>query len=164
MPCPNSATSTRAPSSTARYKCFAVASEFLHGDEWPDRAKFFHRARHAVPLLTSNVANTFSHCERTLLAACGTGTDMPVLPNTVAIFQFHHFPKELHMTASKTTIGYIVQLGGIGAFALGAVLSFHHAAIAASFAGGAAAFYVGQKIRALSSPATVSAPSAASKP
>ena len=67
------------------------------------------------------------------------------------------------MSASKTTIGYIVQLGGIGAFALGVVLSFHHAAIAASFAGGAAAFYVGQKIRALSSPAPVSAPSAAAK-
>ena len=60
------------------------------------------------------------------------------------------------MSASKTTIGYIVQLGGIGAFALGAVLSFHHAAIAASFACGAAAFYVGKKIRALSTPATAS--------
>jgi len=66
------------------------------------------------------------------------------------------------MSASKTTIGYVVQLGGIGAFALGAVLSFHHAAIAASFAGGAAAFYVGKKIRTLSiAPAnatTVAAP------
>ena len=68
------------------------------------------------------------------------------------------------MTASKTTIGYIVQLGGIGAFALGAVLSFRHAAIAASFAGGAAAFYVGQKIRTLSNSSPASAPSAAAKP
>jgi hypothetical protein len=68
------------------------------------------------------------------------------------------------MSASKTTIGYIVQLAGIGAFALGAVLSFHHAAIAASFAGGAAAFYVGKKIRALSTPLPVSAPSAPAKP
>jgi hypothetical protein len=68
------------------------------------------------------------------------------------------------MSASKATIGYIVQLGGIGAFALGAVLSFHHAAIAASFAGGASAFYVGKKIRALSTPAPVSAPSAAVAP
>ena len=69
------------------------------------------------------------------------------------------------MSASKTTIGYIVQLGGIGAFALGAVLSFHHAAIAASFAGGAAAFYVGQKIRTLSSSSPVSAvaPSSSAK-
>jgi hypothetical protein len=65
------------------------------------------------------------------------------------------------MSASKTTIGYIVQLGGIGAFALGAVLSFHHAAIAASFAGGAAAFYVGKKIRALSTPATATVTTAA---
>jgi hypothetical protein len=67
------------------------------------------------------------------------------------------------MSASKTTIGYIVQLGGIGAFALGAVLSFHHA-IAASFAGGAAAFYVGKKIRTLSiAPSTAVAPSSSAK-
>ena len=50
---------------------------------------------------------------------------------------------------SKATIGYIVQLGGIASFAIGAVLSFHHAAIAAAFAGGAAAFYVGKKIRSM---------------
>ena len=68
------------------------------------------------------------------------------------------------MSASKTTIGYIVQLGGIGAFALGAVLSFHHAAIAASFVGGAAAFYVGKKIRTLSiAPSTAVAPSSSAK-
>ena len=42
------------------------------------------------------------------------------------------------MSASKKTIGYIVQLGGIASFA------------AAAFVGGAAAFYVGQKIRTLS--------------
>jgi hypothetical protein len=52
-------------------------------------------------------------------------------------------------TISRTTLGYIVQLGGIGAFAVGAVLSAHHALIAAAFAGGAAAFYVGEKIRTL---------------
>ena len=39
----------------------------------------------------------------------------------------------------------------IVSIALGAVLSFHHAAIAASFAGGAAAFFVGKKIRTLAS-------------
>jgi hypothetical protein len=53
------------------------------------------------------------------------------------------------MSASKTTIGYAVQLGGIGAMVLGAVLSAHHAAIAAAFLAGAAAFYVGEKIRTL---------------
>jgi hypothetical protein len=52
--------------------------------------------------------------------------------------------------ASRTTIGYIVQLSGIAAFALGAILSLHHVPIGASFVGGAAAFYVGLKIRALS--------------
>jgi len=53
------------------------------------------------------------------------------------------------MTVSKKTIGYLVQLGGIAAFATGAIFSFHHVAIAAAFVGGAAAFYVGQKIRTL---------------
>lgn len=53
------------------------------------------------------------------------------------------------MSASKKTIGYLVQLGGIAACAVGAVLSFHHAAIAECFAAGAAAFYVGQKIRSM---------------
>jgi len=53
------------------------------------------------------------------------------------------------MNASKKTIGYIVQLAGIAACAVGAVLSVHHIAIAASFVGGAAAVYVGKKIRAL---------------
>ena len=51
---------------------------------------------------------------------------------------------------SKTTIGYIVQLGGIAAFTMGAIFSVHHIAIGASFLGGAAAFYVGEKIRAMS--------------
>ena len=53
------------------------------------------------------------------------------------------------MSASKTTIGYAVQLGGIGSLIIGAVLSVHHAAIAAAFLGGAAAFYIGEKIRTL---------------
>jgi hypothetical protein len=53
------------------------------------------------------------------------------------------------MAANKTTIGYLVQLAGIGAFAAGAVFSVHHLAIAAAFIGGAAAFYVGQKIRSI---------------
>lgn len=53
------------------------------------------------------------------------------------------------MATSKTTIGYAVQLGGIAAFTIGGILSLHHVAIGASFLGGAAAFYVGQKIRAL---------------
>jgi hypothetical protein len=53
------------------------------------------------------------------------------------------------MSASKKTIGYIVQLGGCAALAIGAVLSVHHVAIAACFAGSAAALYVGKKIRSL---------------
>ncbi|MBZ5696798.1 MAG: hypothetical protein LAN36_15740 [Acidobacteriia bacterium] len=53
------------------------------------------------------------------------------------------------MSASKKTIGYIVQLGGIASFTLGAIFSAHHIPIGAAFLGGAAAFYVGQKIRSL---------------
>jgi hypothetical protein len=51
---------------------------------------------------------------------------------------------------SRKTVGYIVQLAGIAAFTLGAVFSLHHIPIGASFLGGAAAFYVGGKIRSLS--------------
>ena len=50
---------------------------------------------------------------------------------------------------SKKTIGYIVQLAGIASFTLGAVFSMHHVVIGAAFLGGAAAFYVGGKIRSL---------------
>ncbi|HEY4741743.1 MAG: hypothetical protein WA734_01005 [Candidatus Acidiferrales bacterium] len=53
------------------------------------------------------------------------------------------------MSVSKKTLGYAVQLGGAGAVIVGAVLSFHHIAIGASLLGGAAAFYVGEKIRAI---------------
>jgi hypothetical protein len=53
------------------------------------------------------------------------------------------------LTVNKTTLGYLVQLGGAGAVVIGAVLSVHHALIAATLLGGAAALYVGEKIRAL---------------
>jgi hypothetical protein len=51
---------------------------------------------------------------------------------------------------SRKTVGYVVQLAGIAAFTLGAVFSLHHIPIGASFLGGAAAFYVGGRIRNLS--------------
>ncbi len=53
------------------------------------------------------------------------------------------------MSVSKTTVGYIVQASGLGAFVIGGILSVHHIAIAATFLGGAAAYYVGEKIRTL---------------
>lgn len=53
------------------------------------------------------------------------------------------------MSVNKNMIGYFVQLAGAAAFVVGAVLSVHHAAIAVCFVGGAAAVYVGKKIRAL---------------
>jgi hypothetical protein len=46
-----------------------------------------------------------------------------------------------------TKIGEIVQFAGIGAFLAGAVLSIHHYAIAAFVVGGAAAFFIGKKLR-----------------
>jgi hypothetical protein len=53
------------------------------------------------------------------------------------------------MSANKTTVGYIVQACGLGALLVGAILSVHHVAIAATFLGGAAAYFVGEKIRTL---------------
>jgi hypothetical protein len=45
-------------------------------------------------------------------------------------------------------IGLIVEICGVGAFLAGAVLSIHHYAIAACIVGGAAAFFIGKKLRA----------------
>ena len=53
------------------------------------------------------------------------------------------------MSVSKSFIGYAIELGGVGAFVVGAILSVHHATIAACFIGGAAAVYIGKKFRAL---------------
>ena len=53
------------------------------------------------------------------------------------------------MSASRKTTGYIVQLSGIAAFGLGAIVSIHHLAIETLFLGGVVAFYVGAKIRTL---------------
>ncbi len=47
------------------------------------------------------------------------------------------------------SIGAILQLAGIAAFAAGTVLSFHHTAIAVAFVGGAVSFFLGKKFRAI---------------
>jgi hypothetical protein len=44
-------------------------------------------------------------------------------------------------------IGEIVELAGLGAFIAGGILSIHHYAIAACIVGGAAAVYIGRKLR-----------------
>jgi hypothetical protein len=54
-------------------------------------------------------------------------------------------------STSMKTIGYFVQLGGIVAFGVGAILSVHHIPIGAAFIGGVLAFYVGEKIRTITS-------------
>jgi hypothetical protein len=51
------------------------------------------------------------------------------------------------MTNVQVHTGYAIQLGGLIALAIGAVLSVHHLAIGASLLGGAAALYIGKKIR-----------------
>jgi hypothetical protein len=51
------------------------------------------------------------------------------------------------MTNVKLHAGYAVQLAGLVALAVGAVLSAHHLAIGASLLGGAAALHVGKIIR-----------------
>ena len=44
-------------------------------------------------------------------------------------------------------IGLYVELAGIGAFVAGSILSVHHYAIGACFIAGAAALFVGRKLR-----------------
>ncbi len=53
------------------------------------------------------------------------------------------------MSENLSKVGYIVQASGIGAFAIGGILSFHHLAIAACFVSGAAALFVGHKLRTI---------------
>ncbi|MGB6199251.1 MAG: hypothetical protein WA871_05830 [Candidatus Acidiferrales bacterium] len=50
-------------------------------------------------------------------------------------------------TTELQKIGEIVELAGFGAFIAGGVLSIHHYAIAACLVGGAAAVYIGKKLR-----------------
>jgi len=51
------------------------------------------------------------------------------------------------MTFTKANLGYAIQIAGAGCVVVGAVLSVHHAAIAAFLLAGAAALYVGRRIR-----------------
>jgi hypothetical protein len=50
-------------------------------------------------------------------------------------------------TASSHSIGQYLQLAGIGASVAGVILSVHHYAIGVCFIAGAAAFYVGKKLK-----------------
>src|SRR5580658_4654925 len=50
-------------------------------------------------------------------------------------------------TLSKQTVGLYVQIGGAGAFIVGLVLSLHHYGAGICFIAGAAAFFVGKKMR-----------------
>ena len=51
-------------------------------------------------------------------------------------------------TSPSQSLGRWVQLAGAGAFITGAILSLHNFAIEICFVAGAAAFYVGKKMRA----------------
>jgi hypothetical protein len=51
-------------------------------------------------------------------------------------------------TSSWQSIGTYVQIAGAGAFVAGIVLSLHHYAIGVCFIAGAAAFYIGKKLKA----------------
>ncbi|HYB61317.1 MAG TPA: hypothetical protein VEH50_07545 [Methylomirabilota bacterium] len=50
-------------------------------------------------------------------------------------------------TTHVQRIGEIAELAGVGAFITGGILSIHHYVIAAFFLGGAAAIYIGKKLR-----------------
>jgi hypothetical protein len=52
-------------------------------------------------------------------------------------------------TSPSQSLGQWVQLAGAGAFIAGAILSLHHYAIGICFVAGAAAFFVGKKMRAV---------------
>ncbi len=51
-------------------------------------------------------------------------------------------------TTQKQVLGQWLELGGIAAVALGAALSVRHLAIGILFVAGAAAFFLGRKLRA----------------
>jgi len=51
-------------------------------------------------------------------------------------------------TPSWQSIGLYVQIAGAGAFIAGIVLSLHHYGTGICFIAGAAAFFVGKKLRA----------------
>lgn len=51
------------------------------------------------------------------------------------------------MPFNKSTSGYSVQIGGAGCVLVGAVLSVHHAALAACLLAGSAALYIGKRTR-----------------
>jgi len=61
-------------------------------------------------------------------------------------------PGEIMTTPAATpswhSIGLYVQIAGAGAFIAGVVLSLHHYAIGICFIVGAAAFFVGKKMKA----------------
>jgi len=52
------------------------------------------------------------------------------------------------MSTPSRSLGLWIELVGAGMFIAGAILSLHHYAIGICFVGGAAAFYVGKKMRA----------------
>lgn len=52
------------------------------------------------------------------------------------------------MTINKSKLGYSLQIGGAGSLLVGAVISVHHAAIAACLVAGAAGLYLGKRLRA----------------
>jgi hypothetical protein len=73
----------------------------------------------------------------------------PAFPNFYFHISVFCVTQRSPMATSKTSLGYLVQLGGITGFTIGGILSLHHVAVGAAFLGGAAAFYVGKKIRTL---------------
>ena len=51
-------------------------------------------------------------------------------------------------TLSSQSIGLYVQIAGAGAFVAGVVLSLHHYGTGICFIAGAAAFFIGKKMKA----------------
>jgi hypothetical protein len=56
-------------------------------------------------------------------------------------------PTSASTKTGSQSIGLYVELAGGGAFVAGVILSLHHYVIGICFVAGAAAFYVGKKMR-----------------
>ena len=71
---------------------------------------------------------------------------VPVLLGQIAVNL--NFLGGIMNSSPSQSLGQWIELAGAGAFIAGAILSLHHYAIGICFIAGAAAFYVGKKMRA----------------
>jgi hypothetical protein len=79
--------------------------------------------------------------------ATGGADPFHIFPGESLIMSTTPSPTSASTKTGSQSIGLYVELAGAGAFVAGAILSLHHYAIGVCFVAGAAAFYVGKKMR-----------------